>query len=355
MTVSGCSAGAASAHDDNLRHDHDQTFADYLTEVVRHLRDAWGVTFATLEPLNEPVSPFCHAGGFQQGCHFGREHQNRLLRLVAASLQEKGLDTRLAAPDETNVELTRASFLSYEDDVKAAVARINTHTYGNKGDRAALRDVARANGKELWMSEICFASRPAVASTNDMHRHDLMKGPLDMAWAITADMRDLRPQAWVFWQPLANEQYCIDWYFNYGLIHADYSGGTEQWWVTKKYYGYAHYSRFIRPGSRMIGIDAPDAVCFAQWNTGKLVIVTYNLPDASRTRRYDLRTFTSLAGNAEVYRTSRTEDLARLPSLPVRDGFLAVQEPGSSITTYVLADASYEGPAQRSEGHLAPR
>jgi O-glycosyl hydrolase len=54
MTTSGCSAGAAGPRQNNLRADCYEDFAAYLADVVRHFRDAWGVSFDTLAPCNEP-------------------------------------------------------------------------------------------------------------------------------------------------------------------------------------------------------------------------------------------------------------------------------------------------------------
>ena len=49
--------------------DHD-ALIDYLTEVVKHYRDTFAITFRTLEPLNEPNASWWTANGSQEGCHF---------------------------------------------------------------------------------------------------------------------------------------------------------------------------------------------------------------------------------------------------------------------------------------------
>jgi len=52
MTRSGCASGNTDGSN-NLRDDYYDDFAEYLTEVVKHFRDKWEITFRTLEPLNE--------------------------------------------------------------------------------------------------------------------------------------------------------------------------------------------------------------------------------------------------------------------------------------------------------------
>src|SRR5919109_3084007 len=53
MTKNGCTNGGDHAAP-NLKELHYGDFAEYLTEVVRHFRDHWGITFTYLGPLNEP-------------------------------------------------------------------------------------------------------------------------------------------------------------------------------------------------------------------------------------------------------------------------------------------------------------
>ncbi len=340
MTVSGCSSGAPEASDDNLRDEHYETFADYLTEVARHFHDEWGITFTTLAPMNEPVAHYWSAEKFQQGCHFERESQNRLLRLVAGKLSEKDLPTQLSAGDETCTEHCVQSFHSYDPDVQAAIAQINTHTYNYSWDRFGPRYLADRFGKRLHMSEICFASR--APDEDKQHDHESIVGVLDLARAITRDLREMRPDAWVLWQSLTHELYSTWWNFNYGLIHADYASEDETFEIMRKYYGYAQYARFIRPGARMIDISAPDAVCFRDGE--RLIIVAYNDSDALRERAYDLSSFDRLAKRAKPHRTSESEKLAALDPISIRGKQLHAIEPAGSVTTYVIDAARYRGP-----------
>ena len=64
----------------NLRDDQYDAFADYLTEVVKHYRDEWGITFRTLNPLNEPSSDWWKKGNMQEGSHFTMRNRPRLSR-----------------------------------------------------------------------------------------------------------------------------------------------------------------------------------------------------------------------------------------------------------------------------------
>ena len=94
MTISGNVSGSANGGN-NLKPDYYDDFADYLTEVVKHFRDNWGITFDSVTPLNEPISTWWKQGNDQEGMHFDRADQNTILSQVQASLNAKGLSTKL--------------------------------------------------------------------------------------------------------------------------------------------------------------------------------------------------------------------------------------------------------------------
>jgi len=83
----------------NLQGNRFQDFADYLTEVVRHYQDEYGIVFQALEPVNEPSDGGWWKGGKQEGCWFGYEDMNRLFPLVGQSLKNKNLTTKLVGTD----------------------------------------------------------------------------------------------------------------------------------------------------------------------------------------------------------------------------------------------------------------
>ncbi|MBN2527695.1 MAG: hypothetical protein JXR76_14985 [Deltaproteobacteria bacterium] len=152
MTRSGCASGASSAGN-NLPEQNYAAFADYLTEVVKHYRDNYNIVFNTLNPLNEPNSSWWTEGNTQEGCTFWSETQSKLLEVVGASLDEKGLlDTTLSAPDENSIDTTIESVGMYSNSALAYLSQINTHSYsGSK--RANLRELAKSLNKKLWQSE----------------------------------------------------------------------------------------------------------------------------------------------------------------------------------------------------------
>jgi len=96
------------------------------------------------------------------------------------------------------------------------------------------------------------------------------------------------------WQAVENRSADPKTSSNWGLIKADFAKlERPEYELTKKYWAFANYTRFIRPGYRFLKTDYPDAVVAENPETNEVVIVAVNpgivarmldirLPDAKR-------------------------------------------------------------------------
>ncbi len=345
MTVSGCASGA-SGGGNNLKTDFFDDFADYLTEVVKHFRDVWGVTFRTLEPMNEPMVSWNVNGG-QEGCHIDVSLQDDLIREVKAKLDAKGLsETKISAPDETSIDQTLASWNSYDATTKSCVFQINTHVYsGSK--RAELAAAAQSAGKKLWDSECDGSGAPAPFDQWTHNHNDIVPG-LDIANRIIRDLRDMKVNGWVFWQAVESEQTQTSLNKNWGMIHADFTG-VNRYYITKKYYAVKQFSRFIKPFSKMIAVDNNDAVACLSKERNKLVIVQRNASTSAVSYEYRLTNFNKLGSKVSVWRTSANENCQKIGDVSVVNGVFGTTSPAQSITTYVMELDETAGKLQRSD------
>jgi O-glycosyl hydrolase len=333
MTNSGCASGAQGGTN-NLKSEYVDDFADYLTEVVLHFRDSWGISFRTLEPMNEPMVGWSYNGG-QEGCHIERPDQPTLLHEVRSQLDEKGLsEVQLAAPDETALDETVTSYNSYDNATRDLVSQINTHAYYGS-QRSQLRDLADRDGKRLWSSEIDGSGAPAPFDVYPHNHEDIVPG-LDIAQRITRDLREMHVDAWIFWQAVESEQAQTNLNKNWGLLHGDFENNSEQTYLTKKYYTMKQYSGFIRPGFVMISVDDADAVAFVSEELGRLVIVQRRAENSDSVYSYDLSGFAAVGGHTAVYRTSASENFERLSDIAIAGSSLTVPVKGQSITTFVV-------------------
>lgn len=324
MTVSGCSSGnKPGQREDNLRPDMYGSFVNYLATVVKHFRDAEDVHFESLEPFNEPDLGW-GAYGIQEGYSAAPSVRNILIPMLARRLKQDDIDTFVSGMDTNNVAAGVGSVEQLDPNALGALGRLNTHDYHAVGYRVRLkrlRDSAQKFHKPIWMSELgcCFSHQ---GDGTDMW------GALFMADSVRADLRDLGAEAWVMWQP--------DW----NVIAFDPNGGAPH--LKKQYYALAQYTRFIRPGFRIISSGGAYHTLAAYSSASRrLVLVTTNW-DGVRANDLDLTAFAKLPSSIAVYRTTDDE------TVNLRQGTIAISATGHivdslpprSVTTYVIDGVS---------------
>lgn len=319
MTHSGSVTGAPDGKD-NLDPKYDAAFADYLTEVVKHFRDDWGVTFDSLEPLNEPSGSWWKMGNHQEGCHMDRPHQNAVVNATGAALARKKVHIPVSASDESVVDDAARTFPFYDATALGFMTRLNTHSYGG-GARTQVSAYALGAGKDLWLSE--YGDGDASG--------------LSMSRRILEDVNGLHPSAWVAWQ-------VVDSAGGWGFLKSPQLNDTDPaYTVNKKYYVMGQYSKFIRPGCRMMAISDPNSLAAYDAKTKTLVIVSTNGGDAPRPMIYDLAKFSPTVSSFTVYRTSPTEDLKKIVGPVPAPGSRTLQDtlPPKSVTTYVVSNMAF--------------
>jgi O-glycosyl hydrolase len=318
MTVSGCASGSSSG-DGNLKDDSYDAFADYLTEVVRHYRDEHGITFRTLEPLNEPFANWWKQDGSQEGCHFSPSNQQRIIQLVAAQLVEKGLtETGVSASDENSMDDAVRNLGGFSDATLAVISQLNVHSYAGT-QRTQLRAFANEKGKRLWQSE----SGPLGQSIGDD-----TEAALFMAERIITDLRDLEAEAWVDWQTGDPSR---------SWASITLNNANQTYSPLKRFYMHAGFSRYIRPGAVFVDVDNSNMVAALSEDRHQLSIVVRNgSTTQSQSYTFDLTSLPPLGAVADSFRTSRTEDLKQQEPLVIEDFSLVVDVPAYSVTTIVV-------------------
>ncbi|MFG3532466.1 RICIN domain-containing protein [Streptomyces sp. NPDC047917] len=334
MTNSGLVSGAANGWEDNLRSDQYDRFAAYLTGSLQRAQSATGVTFDSLSPVNEPDTDYWHAGGRQEGSHWDPASQARMITTLRAALDAKGLKTPIAAMDETNPGKFRSDWESYASDVRKAVGRLNTHTYGTNG-RTGARDIAKGETTPLWMSEVDIGGSVPQSFTD-------MSPALDLAQRINDDIRELEPRAWVLWQAVEDYENMAPGRenSNWGLIQTDFTpedAATEPLRKNKKYWAMANYSRFVRPGSRIVNTDDPQTLAAVRPDGGGVVVVHTNPTGDEREVTLNLDGFRTVPeGPVERWTTDATKNLHRDGDAAVTGRTLKANVGPGSVTTFVL-------------------
>lgn len=325
MTKNGSTAGADDRRN-NLREDKYGEFAEFITEVIKHFRDLWGINFRTLSPFNEPISCWWHNNNDQEGCFFDSDKQIEIINEVVERLKYKGLkDTTIASPEGWSVFDSIYLYGCYNNEIKSHISQINTHAYsGDTKSRLFLRSLAEQDKKRLWMSEAtCGGDKP--------HNHNDMSSALELARMIRDYLVELNAEAWVYWQAVEDEAGN----HNHGLIHANF-WGTEDYWITKQYYAFANFSKFIRKGA--VILDSKDDNIVAAYNEkeSRLILVFINDGEIKKEFLCDLSSFRILGKNVAVYKTSENDNLAKDKDIFIINKSLKLDVAAKSIYTYLV-------------------
>jgi O-glycosyl hydrolase len=348
QTVSGYVSGGFDPGADQIRADRVDEFADYLVRVTEHIERSHGITFDTIDPLNEPNTPYWRTtlgpdgnptGGRQEGAHAGPGLQAQVILALQRRLAGAVTGAAVSAPDETNPGIFLQDWYGYPPPAQAAVAQLNVHTYGT-GQRTAARDVAKAEDRPLWMSEV------EGSWGNDFTSMD---SGLGMARRIIDDLRELEPAAWVLWQPVEDaENMVAEGNLQWGSIHVPFTCTAADTLATcpirtnTKFDTIRNFTHHIRPGDRLVKVDDPASVAAVKKSGRDAVVVHANADAAPRAVTLDLSRFAHVGRGATVTPvvTSAAGKLVRGTPVRVEGRSATLTVPGESVTTLLVSGVS---------------
>ena len=318
MTKSGCVSGSNDGSD-NLKEDYFDDFADYLSEVALHFKTEWGLTFRTVEPFNEPSAGWWKSNGGQEGCGF-KNNQSKMIVELGKALKKKGLfpATSVSAADETSIKQAHDQLGNYTSEALSYLGQVNTHSYSDGSYRKQLYNRAFGLNKRLWQSET-----GPLSKDGDEHI------ALWMANVIIQDLRDMKAEAWVDWQIADPAE-------NWRSIKADHK--KQSFSYMPRYYMHAAFSRYIRPGSRIIDSDNGNTVA-ALRPDGALVIVVRNSGSSDVKYNFDLTKFDKIGTSAKVVRFELPGSLTPQSDIAVANKSLSMTAKSNTVTTMVIDGA----------------
>jgi len=318
MTYSGCVAGNEPAGHDNLKPEYYEAFATYLVDVCRFYKDSFDLEFKTLEPFNEPVTDYWGRNGGQEGCHFSTASQIAFLRVLAPKLRASGLNTVISASDESYTDQSVRDFLAYRNgQVIALTGQWNTHTYSaNNHSRAALRELASVEDITLWMSEV-GAGGSGLA------------GNLSLAQKLIDDIRYIRPEAWIDWQYVEenNDQWCT--------VRGSFQ--NQRYWKVKNFYVRRQFTQFIQAGWRFLNVPNNKMLSALSPGGDSLIVVALNTSTVRPAyHSIDLSLFDEIYRGITMSRTSQSENNQTVNDFVWRDSCLQFVLPPQSIGTLMI-------------------
>lgn len=290
------STSGSDTSGDCLAPEYYDRFAFYLASVARHSADHWGVRFNSVEPFNEPSANWWRYPGRQEGCHFDVSTQQEIVESLRRALDDVHLkDVAVAAADENNMDAGLKTWNAYRPITRRVIGLVDVHGYSNgtppyRGqNRTELR---RSVGSlRLWQSE--YGDGDASGYT--------------MAQAIIHDIKELRPSAWVYWQPVEPDVPEYGW----GLINANYADTHDQPSIQKtalvrvnrKFFVFGQFTRYLRTGYHLIEVADPNSIAAYDLSSHKVVIVKVT-GDAGEPMKLDVSNLLSDDDTVQVIATT---------------------------------------------------
>ncbi|WP_460073198.1 glycoside hydrolase [Streptomyces sp. YKOK-I1] len=363
QTVSGYVSGGFDASTDQIRADRVDDFAAYLVRVTERLEQEHGIRFDTIDPLNEPNTSYWGTqlgsdgrptGGRQEGAHAGPALQQKVVLALDEALRGASTDARVSAMDETNPTLFTQNWNAYDSSARAAVGRLNVHTYGT-GMRTSARDIAKGAGKPLWMSEVEGTWGTGTDYTG-------MDPGLGIATRMVDDMRELEPSAWVFWQPIEDAIPQAAAGKNWGSIHVPFTCTAADTLETcpvrtnSKFHTIRNFTHYIRPGDHFVKVDDTSSVAAVARSGRAATVVHVNGSTTDRAVTLDLSRFGRVAPGATVTPvvTSAQGALVRGAPVAVTGRSATLTVPARSVTTFLVSGVGgvAEDAALVRKGHV---
>ncbi|MDQ2665558.1 MAG: xylanase [Gemmatimonadota bacterium] len=245
-------------------------YAKFLANTVVELERRDGIRLDYLSPFNEPQWDWLNG---QEGSPWRVDEMAAMTRTLSSTLLAAHLPTRISLGESgrmnfvyekgdkpTRGEQVQAWFgrgsPSWIGDLPNVVHAIASHSYHTTYPRDTLRAVrtrlhaaimAVDPSLQFWQTEYCvLETTPLIRGRG---RDSTIDAALYIAGIIHADMVYAQASAWHWW--IAVTPYD----FKDGLIYMDRDTLTGTVRDTKMLWAMGHFSRFVRPGMRRIGVD----------------------------------------------------------------------------------------------------
>ncbi len=343
MTKSGCSSGCENPNKNNLKDDSYKEFAEYLANVTQYINNNLKIKVSSISPMNEPNTNYWrYLSEKQEGCHFDAgKSQSKIIIETSKAIKNKGLSqVQIVASDETSTSKQITAYNKYSAEAKAAIDRINTHTYGTRGIKK-LGALMKAEKRNLWMSETDWSGSSGKNAGE-------MGAGLWLAKKIISDINGLSPSAWVIWLTIdlhiSKNGYLGNKDFGMPDIKKGYWGvavadhDNEEIFLTQKYYAWGQFTRYIRPGDTLI--HCTDKVLAAYNKSGKTVIVAVNDSSRGKNIAFDFDGINVKNKTVKVIRTSGEtlsgEKWAEIGTYDIAENIINVKLKSNSVTTFVI-------------------
>ena len=333
-----------------LKPGSEAAFATYITDVVTHLHDQ-GITLSYVSPMNEPDRTAAEC--WQEGAAVPVTQRASVVAALAGSLAERAPYTHVVA-DESRLlsELIShlGSWLTQRNASQVGAIAAHDYDYPSTGTFADAASVAAKVARPIWTSETCCFNGKGFGAGYD----PTMTSGLWLADTMWQALGPGQHSAFLWWAALSSSMGCSPvasttcastpnangW--NDALLYYDpnfAADGNQTVSFTKRFWVFANFSRFVRPGAithQLSGL--PGGVRALAFSGPKgWTIVAIN--DSNITSPFNVQIPSSSRYSLQSYRTSPTDDLAQVAAGSWNRRFQTVVGTLAprSVTTFVLS------------------
>lgn len=252
LCSSGQASGSLIGHTCNLPKMNYRKFADYVLDVTQHFLDE-GYPVKYVSPINEPQWKWGGSFVWQEGCHYETEEVVEVLHIFAEEIIKRNMPIKLYTPES-------GAMLEFTDEYIEAITKDEAimkvsdifayHSY-HSDDKPSERYTFKKEFVEKYpnlrfdMSEWC--ELPNKSHTKDF------KGALITARIIGQDIIHGGAESWTSW--VGVNQYAIkEDGFDYSDATITATTEFDEYYIAKRYWGFAHYSKYIPVGSYALDI-----------------------------------------------------------------------------------------------------
>ncbi|MBI4244816.1 MAG: hypothetical protein HY606_12065 [Planctomycetes bacterium] len=299
-----------------------ENYARYLSSYLKKY-DEKGIKIMTLGIQNEPDQSTKY-----QSCVWNKFQLTDFVKILGKVLRE----------DQTHVWIQVAEatgwYNSYkyvkhalEDELASPhISVVASHGYGG-GSMSDFGKLGTDSGKQVWQTEYSTLGTVGEKSLN-------IGDGLIWADRIIDALKAGNVNAWFYWWLVK--------FLKYGDLEAQalliYDVNTAKLIIPKRFWCFAHFSRFVRPGD--IRIDSSGqydlkSVAFVDQSKSRIVLTVLNTKNLATSFKV---TFSNavVESNVLVYRTSATEDVKELENENVYSNEFEAVVPARSVTTYIF-------------------
>ncbi len=328
-----------------------EAFAAYTVASIKQIKQATGIDFDYISPVNEPQWDWSDGG--QEGCPYNNQQISGVVKAFSRAFKKEHLDTRLLiaeagqlqyllpAKDRQDKDNQVADFFhpaspTYIGNLPNVAPVIASHSYFTTSpykDAISLRSevnnaVSHTPHLRFWQSEYCILGDNA-GEINGSGKDLGMNAALYIAKVIHEDLTAANAAAWQWWTALSAYDY------KDGLVYIEKAETDGAISDSKMLWAMGNYSRFIRPGMQRIEVTMPATEgvylsAFKQPANKERVCVLVNESDAETTISIDNEVGTTRQ-TTTVYTTDATNNLAKRT---VTGNNIVL--PAKSVTTVVM-------------------